>query len=254
MPLAHRVIPTFLIKGESLVKGKRFASDRVIGHALQAIKVQAAREVDEMVLLDVTATAEGRGPNLALVEQLTDGPLFAPLAVGGGIRSLKDVRDVLRAGADKVVVGAASNTELVREIASVVGSQAVMVSIDVRDGAVWMRNGSVKFEWFSQSAGGVLAESWAACMEAEFAGEILLQSIDRDGTLQGYDLDLIRAVRKAVRVPIIASGGCGTYEHMREAIEAGASAVAAGAMFAFTDQTPRGAARYLAAHGIEARV
>src|SRR4051812_34078608 len=106
--LAHRIIPTFLVKGQILVKGKRFAGDRVIGHARQAIMVQAARGVDELAILDITATREGRGPDLALIEQLTDG-LFAPLSVGGGIRTVEDVRAVLRAGADKVVIGTAAH-------------------------------------------------------------------------------------------------------------------------------------------------
>ena len=127
-----------------------------------------------------------------------------------------------------------------------VGSQALVVSVDVRDDLVWSRSG--KQLWFAKPA------VWAKTCEAMGAGEILLQSIERDGTLQGYDLDLIRAVSRAVSIPVIASGGCSGYEDMRQAIEAGASAVAAGALFQFTDATPRAAAIYLHEHGIEARV
>lgn len=244
--LAHRIIPTFLLKGEMLVKGKQFASDRVIGHAYQAIMVQAARGVDEMVLLDVTATAEGRGPNLELVERLTD-VLFCPLSVGGGIRSVDDVRAALRAGADKVVIrtGAIANATLINDCRRAVGSQAIVVSIDVTGGV----GGRVK-----TLGAGPGPVRWAREIEAVGAGEILLQSIDRDGMMVGYDLKLVQAVSQAVEIPVIASGGAGNYRDMLEALKAGASAVAAGAMFAFTDQTPRGAAQYLAEAGIEVRL
>lgn len=248
MGLAHRIIPTFLVKGQTLVKGQQFASDRVVGHALQGIMIQAARGVDEVCVLDVTATREGRGPDLELIERLSDG-LFAPLAVGGGIRSVQDVRNVLRAGADKVVIGNAwlESIDLITELASIVGSQAIVASIDVRDRKVWGRCGTVELDMVTPAIVALAAAGAGA-------GEILLQSIDRDGTLRGYDLEVIRWVRNVVTVPIIASGGCGTYQHMREALDAGASAVAAGAMFQFTAATPRGAAQYLQKHGIEVRV
>jgi cyclase len=251
MPLAHRIIPTFLVKDGNLVKGKRFAGDRVVGHALQAIMIQAARGVDEMVLLDIGATARGKGPNLELVGKLTDR-LFSPLAVGGGIYSVEDVRAVLREGADKVVLGslAVESPRLMYQIARVVGNQAIVASLDVRAGIVFSRNGKVA----STVIPSPHPPTMAAMLQDHGAGEILLQSIDRDGMMCGYDLDLIADVRQAVTLPIVASGGCGTYEHMLEALDAGASAVAAGAMFLFTDQTPAGAARYLAEHGVEVRL
>lgn len=247
MGLAHRIIPTFLIKGDLLVKGRLFASDRVIGHAYQAIMIQAARGVDEMALLDVTATAEGRGPNLELVERLTDA-LFCPLSVGGGVRSVKDVKALLRAGADKVVIGNAvwRDPQLVRKTAASVGNQAIVVSMNCL-------RGKLVFDGTKERMGQSPAQLANMC-EALGAGEILLQSIDRDGTMVGYDLELVRAVSGAVNIPVIASGGCGAYEDMRQALEAGASAVAAGAMFTFTDQTPRGAAQYLQAAGFEVRL
>jgi cyclase len=251
MPLAHRIIPTFLVKDGMLVKGKRFASDRVVGHALQAIMIQAARGVDEVVLLDVGANARGRGPDLALIEELTDR-LFCPLSVGGGIRNLQDIRELLRSGADKVILGTAAwdqAHDLVREASFICGSQAICVSIDVGsvNDYVFMRSGTMPASYLSPAR----AAEW---MVRRGAGEILLQSIERDGMMEGYDLEQIKAVRERVTVPLIASGGCGTYEHMHQALEAGASAVAAGAMFQFTDQTPKGAANYLAAKGVEVRL
>lgn len=250
MGLAHRIIPTFLVRGEMLVKGKQFAADRVVGHAVQAILVQAARDVDELVVLDVGATPEGRGPNLKLIERLSD-KLFSPMAYGGGIRSLQDVRDVLRAGADKVVIGTAAwiGTDIVRSAADVVGRQAIVVTVDVvaereavddhRAGVRCMREAAPDRARWAQEQG---------------AGEILLTSVDREGTLEGYDLELIEKVSKAVSVPVIAHGGCSGYPDMRAAIAAGASAVAAGALFQYTDATPRGAAQYLARQGVEVRL
>lgn len=241
--LAYRIIPTVLCRGRELVKGRQFDSWRSVGLAMQAIQIHAARGVDELCLLDVAATAEGRGPDLELVRELSDF-LFAPLSVGGGVRSVDDVKALLRAGADKVVIG--TRYELIREAAEKVGNQAIVASIDVRQGCVYTRSGT-----------SLCVNSptyWARTLERLGAGEILLQSIDRDGTGQGYDLELIRAVSQAVAIPVIASGGAGSYAHMLEAIQAGASAVASGAMFQFEDTTPRGAAQYLASKGIEVRL
>lgn len=250
MPLAHRVIPTILCNGRKLVKGKQFNAWRTVGVASQAVRIHAMRGVDEVVLLDIGATPQGRGPDLALVEELSE-MLFAPLAVGGGVRSLADVKALLRAGADKVVIGTAAweqrKPSLIREMADTVGSQAIVASIDARDAdSFTVRCG--------RKVVSVRPTTAAHVFTAEGAGEILLTSVDREGTQQGYDLDLIRAVRKVVTVPLVAHGGCSGYEDMAQAIRAGASAVAAGALFQFTDATPKGAAMYLHEHGIEARV
>ena len=246
MPLAARIIPTLLCRGRKLVKGQQFDSWRSVGVVAQAVRVHQHRGVDELVLLDITATAEGRGPDLDLVAELSEA-CFMPLAVGGGVRSVDDMRSLLRAGADKVVFGTAALEVpgLISEAATAAGAQAVVVSIDVRAGRVVKRNGTQQTAWNPRA--------WAAVMEGAGAGEILLTAVGREGTMAGYDLELIRAVASAVYVPVIAHGGAGTYEHMREALEAGASAVAAGAMFQFTHQTPREAAEYLKANGIEAR-
>lgn len=248
MGLAHRIIPTILCRGRQLVKGRGFDSWRSVGLVAQAVRIHQSRGVDELVLLDIAATREGRGPDLSLIEELSN-ECFMPLAVGGGIRTVEQVRDLLRAGADQVVIGTAAFEDhgLVRRCAEIVGSQAITVSIDYRGTQVRLRCGS------RPTALDPVTSAYR--MVAEGAGEILLQSIERDGTCQGYDLEMIRAVRDAIpRTPLIASGGAGNYQHMLEAIQAGASAVASGAMFQFEDATPLGAAHYLASNGVEVRL
>ena len=255
MGLAVRILPTILTRGRQMVKGTQFNSWRSVGNTHQAVRIHAQRAVDELVILDISATAEGRGPDLALVEELSD-VLYCPLAVGGGVRSVEDIRALLRAGADKVVVCTAAQQLgriddhqewVIKAMADAVGSQAIVAAIDVKDGKVWTNGGKV----LSDECG---APGNAALLAEYGAGEILLTSIDREGTMGGYDLDLIRSVSKAVSIPVIAHGGCGSYQHMVEAIEAGADAVAAGALFQFSDCTPAGAAAYLAEHGIETRI
>lgn len=250
--ISKRIIPTILTRGRQMVKGVRFDAWRSVGLAAQAVRVHQLRGVDELVLLDIAATAEGRGPDLELVSELSTD-CFMPLAVGGGVRSLEQVIALLRAGADKVVIGSAALEQpyLVTRCARVVGSQAIVVALDVAaDGTVRSRNGHHHPP--EPLCGPAL--SVAAFLAARGAGELLLTSISREGTLAGYDLELIHRIAPNLPIPVIAHGGCGSYEHMREAIEAGADAVAAGAMFQFTDQTPEDAARYLAEHGIETRI
>jgi cyclase len=235
--LAKRIIPTMLVRGRTLVKGKQFAGDRSIGHCLQAAQIHARRGVDELCILDIGATAEERGPDLDLVRELSDG-CFVPITVGGGIRSLRDIDKLLRAGADKVCIGRALHSNpgaFVTQCAERFGSQAIVCSLDVGPHMS-------------------CPQEYAQRLAMLGGGEILLQSVDRDGMMTGYDLDLISAVSKAVDIPVIASGGCGTPEHMHEALQAGADAVAAGAMFAFTDETPRSCAQYLKAKGWEVRL
>lgn len=232
MALATRIIPTLLCRGRTLVKGKQFKAWRSVGVAAQAVRIHQARGVDELVLLDIAATPEGRGPDLALVEELTAG-CFMPLAVGGGVRTVDDVRALLRAGADKVVIRSASPA-LAEAAAAVVGRQGVVAALDYAPG---------------QTSAVTRAREWVIAG----AGEILLTSMDREGMMAGYDLGMIADVAAAVDVPVIAHGGCGHPSHMLEAIKAGASAVAAGSMFLFTDETPRSAAEYLRDAGVEVR-
>lgn len=248
MPLATRVIPSILCRRRQQVKGTRFQSWRSVGLAAQAVRVHQQRGVDEVCLLDVGATPEGRGPDLGLVEELAE-VMFAPLSVGGGIKHINDVRALFRAGADKVVIGTAG-VNLIAEVSGIVGRQAVVAALDVKhEGGEWVPH----VECGKRSLHGNAAV-YAQMLERAGAGEILLTSIDREGTMEGYDLDLIRKVAKAVDIPVIAHGGCRDYADMADAVHAGASAVAAGALFQFTDSTPREAARALADYGIEVRL
>lgn len=233
-----------------MVKGSRFDSWRSCGLAAQAVRIHQKRGVDELCLLDVGATPDGRGPDLSLVEELSE-VCFMPLAVGGGVRTKEDVRALLKAGADKVVIGTAAfdDRRLVREVANWVGRQALVVAIDVTLGRIATHCGKRVRD--TQPVDGVVAQ--AIAVEELGAGEILLTSIDREGAMVGYDLDMIRLVSKAVDIPVIAHGGCSGYGDMVDAVHAGASAVAAGALFQWTEATPKEAACYLKHYGIETR-
>jgi len=245
-------MPTLLFKDVGLVKGVQFNSWRRVGGALQAIKVYNMREVDELVFLDITATRDGRRPDFDTVDELAD-ECFMPMTVGGGVRQLDDVMRLLRVGADKVAINTAAieTPELISEAASRFGAQCVVVSIDARRHA----DGS----WEAMTHAGTTPtgqDPVAVARRAEQAGagEILLTSIDRDGTMTGYDLELTRRVAEAVTIPLIASGGAGSYADMAAALrEGGASAVAAASIFHFTEQTPLEAKRYLRAHGFAVR-
>jgi cyclase len=249
--LKIRVIPTLLWKNLGLVKGVGFDSWRRLGAVLPSVKVYNTRQVDELVFVDIAATGEGREPDYESVAEFS-AECFVPLTVGGGVRSVEHVRKLLLAGADKVAINSSAyeNPQLIRDTAQRFGAQCVVVSIDVR-----RSNG--KYECYSQSgaqATGRDPVAWAKEVEACGAGEILLTSVERDGTMEGYDLDLIRQVSSAVKIPVIASGGAGNYEHMYAAIAEGkASALAAASMFHFTEQTPIEAKRFLASKGLPVR-
>lgn len=250
--LKTRIIPTLLYRDAGLVKGRGFASDRPVGGAMQSVKVYNLREVDELVFLDVTATIEGRGPDLRLIDELADH-CFMPLAVGGGVRTIQDFRDLLSVGADKVVVNSAALADpgLIDAAAAQYGSQCVVVAIDAR--------GSAETGWVVHGRSGreptaLDPVSWAIEVERRGAGEIILTNIDRDGTMTGYDVPLVAAVSAAVGIPVIASGGAGSYADMLAGIRAGASAVAAAAMFHFTQQTPREAKLFLRENGVPVRL
>lgn len=250
--LKTRIMPTLLFKGVGLVKGVGFDSWRRVGSAMQAVRVYNMREVDELVFVDISATQEGRPPDFESIDELAD-ECFMPLTVGGGIRDLSDVRRLLEVGADKVSVNSAAvaRPQLVSEIANQFGSQCVVVSIDCR------RTVDGRHEVYTHSGTrptGLEVVAWAKQASDAGAGEILLTSIERDGAMQGYDLELIEKVAKAVTIPVIAQGGAGHYRDMVQAIRAGASAVAAASIFHFTEQTPQGAKEYLRAEGIPVRV
>lgn len=248
--LKVRVIPTLLWKNPGLVKGVRFDSWRRVGTILPAVKVYNARDVDELIVVDISASQEGRTAD----EQWVRGFVpycFVPLTVGGGVSRADQIAGLLRAGADKISIGTAAydNPALIDEAARSFGSQCVVVSVDfMREGgepACVALSGSKRVERDPVA--------WAREAAERGAGEILLTSVDRDGTMEGYDLDMIAEVASAVDVPVIASGGAGTYRHMIEAVAAGASAVAAASMFHFTEQTPAEAKAALSEAGIPVR-
>lgn len=251
--LKVRVMPTLLFKDVGLVKGEGFDSWRRIGSAMQAIKVYNMREVDELVFLDITATRDGRAPDFATIDELAD-ECFMPLAVGGGVRTVEDVQQLLRVGADKVVINTAAveSPELIAQVSQRFGAQCVVVSIDAK------RHDDGRYEVYTRSGTiptGLHPAALARQLEGLGAGEILITSIQRDGTMTGYDLELTREVSEAVSIPVIASGGAGCYAHFAEALSVGkASAVAAASIFYFTQQTPLEAKQYLKEQNIEVRI
>jgi cyclase len=213
------------------VKGRKFDKSRCIGSIEDRLRVIERRDVDELIILDVSSLA----PRFDAVSKLCDN-LFCPVTIGGGVKNVNDIGRLLRCGADKVAVNrmARENPQLVREASERFGAQAITVGIDVYGG--------------SENA----AET-AAHVQHLGAGEILITSVERDGMMEGYDLELIRSVSSSVSIPVIAAGGCGSYEHMEQALAAGAHAVASGAFFQFCEATPKGAARHLKANGINTR-
>jgi imidazole glycerol-phosphate synthase subunit HisF len=249
--LKVRVMPTLLFKDLGLVKGKRFDSWRRIGSAMQAVNVYNMRDVDELVFLDISATPNLVPPDFEQIAELAK-ECNMPLTVGGGVRSVADIRKLLEVGADKVCINTAafSVPGLIEEAVSLFGSQCIVVSIDFIATAnlqrVMISCGTVPTE---------LTPKEAACVaEQKGAGEILLTSIDRDGSMEGYDLAVSESVSKSVSIPVIASGGAGSYQDMVDAIViGGVSAVAAASMFQFTESTPSKARDYLRKNGIPAR-
>lgn len=240
-----------LWKQFGLVKGEAFRSWRRVGPPMPAIKLYNQREVDELIFLDILAHQSDDELDFEAIDEF-GSECFVPLTVGGGIREIKQVQKLLRAGADKVSVNteAYARPQLVTEIAARFGVQSVVASIDVREcGGEW-----TCFSHAGQRSTGRKVDAWAREMESRGAGEILITSIDRDGTMQGYDLALIEKVVRSVNIPVIASGGAGSYQNMVDAVvRAGASAVAAASIFHFTEQTPAGAKAALAAAGVPVR-
>ncbi len=253
MGLARRVIPCLDVDRGRVVKGVRFVGIRDAGDPVEAARRYDEQGADELVFLDITASAEDRDITLGVVEQVA-GEVFIPLTVGGGVRTLEDVRRLLRAGADKVAI----NTAAVREPAFVAraagrfGSQCIVAAVDAkaRPGGGWE-----VFTHGGRRPTGLDAVDWCRRMAELGAGEILLTSMDRDGTRDGYDLALTRAVSEAVPVPVIASGGVGSLEHLAQGIlEGGADAVLAASIFHYGQHTVGEAKRYLAGRGIEVRL
>jgi cyclase len=248
-----RVVPCLLLTEFVLVKTVKFAAHRPIGVPRPAVRIFNAREVDEMLLLDIRATHEGRGPSLPLMRELAE-ECYMPLTVGGGVREVDEIREVLRAGADKVAVntGALRRPAFLTEAAVTFGSQCVVLAMDVRASA----DGSYQvFGRGGTEPTGLDPVEWAREAERLGAGEILLTSIDRDGTMEGYDLELTRRVADAVRVPVIACGGAGKPEDCVDAVLKGhASAVAAASIFQYTAVTPRLVKEAMQAAGVDVRL
>lgn len=229
--LRARVIPCLLLRDGGLYKTVRFKDPRYVGDPINAVRIFNEKEVDELTFLDIGATAAGRGPNFELLADIAS-EAFMPFGYGGGISNLEQVKRLFSLGVEKVVLNTvlASRPELVSEAATLAGSSSVVVSADVRRS--WRGEYTVCVAGGRTNVKRDLIE-FVEEMERRGAGELLLNAIDRDGTQQGYDLDLISRVAKAVSIPVVAVGGAGKLDDFRAALDQGASAVAAGSMFVF---------------------
>lgn len=225
-----RVIPILLLQGSGLVKSVKFKDFKYIGDPINAVRIFNEKEVDELAILDITASAEGRRPDPVRIREIVS-EAFMPVAWGGGISTPAEVEMLVKNGVEKVVLNyhAATNPSLVRDAAATVGSQSITVSIDVKSDfwgrkRVYLKNGQQKTDFDPVD--------FAQRMEAAGAGELLVNSIERDGTFSGYDLDLIRTIAQKTGIPVVAAGGAGSIDDFRAAVvDGGASAVAAGSMF-----------------------
>jgi cyclase len=255
--LCKRLIPCLDVKDGRVVKGIRFVDLRDAGDPVEAALAYDAQGADELVFLDITASHEDRAIMLDVVRRTAEG-IYMPLTVGGGVRSIEDIRTLLRAGADKVSLNTAAlaRPELVREAARAFGSQCIVVAIDAKAEAA--TDGRARWGVYTHGGrrpAGRDAVEWAREVERLGAGEILLTSMDRDGTGHGYDLALTRAVAEAVSVPVIASGGAGTLEHLCEGVTQGrADAALVASIFHFGRYTIAEAKAYLRARGVPVRI
>ncbi|MEW6614906.1 MAG: imidazole glycerol phosphate synthase subunit HisF [Thermodesulfobacteriota bacterium] len=251
--LAKRIIPCLDVKDGRVVKGINFISLRDAGDPVENARVYDQQGADELTFLDITASHEKRDIILTVVERTAE-EIFMPLTVGGGIRDIEDIRNLLNAGADKVSINTAAvnNPDFVGEAAEMFGSQCIVVAVDAK------RTGNGGWEVYTHGGRrptGIDALEWAKKMEEMGAGEILLTSMDCDGTKNGYDIELTRAVSDLTGIPIIASGGAGTLEHLFEALMGGnADAVLAASIFHYREYTIREAKEYLREKGICVRL
>jgi cyclase len=250
--LAKRIIPCLDVDAGRVVKGVRFVGLRDAGDPVEAARLYDQEGADELCFLDITASHENRGIILDVVSRTADA-VFMPLTVGGGITQIQHIRELLKAGADKVSIntGAVARPEFVKEAAESFGSQCIVVAIDAkRAGQSWE-----VFTHGGRKATGIDAGQWAEKMERFGAGEILLTSMDRDGTQQGYDLELTRFLSDRVGIPVIASGGVGTLEHIYEGFTLGnASAALAASIFHYRTYSVRECKEYLRERGIPVRM
>lgn len=249
--LKRRIIPTMLYADFGLVKGEGFNAWRRTGSVIQTVKIYNMRNVDELVLLDINATNESREPDYKLIHDVAD-ECFMPFSVGGGIKTVEQIRKVLLAGADKVVLNTAAleTPELIREASETFGNQCIVVSLDVKkvDGEykVFSHSGKKKTAYTLVDA--------AKMVESYGAGELLVTRIEIDGTMAGYDNELLKLAVDSVSIPVIGGGGAKDYQDMHHAFDhSGVDALAAAAIFHFTEQTPNEAKSYLAQQGISVR-
>lgn len=230
--LQTRVIPCLLLKNNGLVKTVQFKDPKYVGDPINAVKIFNEKEVDELIFLDITATIENRKPNFKVISDIAS-ECFMPFGYGGGIRNLDDIKKLFNLGVEKVVINsyAFENPQFIKDASEIFGSQSIIVSIDVKKSLFG------KYEVFTQSGKKNIKldpVKYAMLMENMGAGELFLNSIDRDGTMQGYDIELIKKVSESIKIPVIACGGVSKIEDFGEAVKkGGASGVAAGSMFVF---------------------
>lgn len=254
--LAKRLIPCLDVENGRVVKGVNFVDIKDAGDPVEVSKRYNDQGADEITFLDITATSDGRDTTYDMVEKIARS-IFIPLTVGGGVRKIEDIRSLLNAGADKVGINSAAitNPDLVNDAAARFGSQCIVVSIDAK--RVTKADGSIGFEIFThggRKATGIDAIEWAVQMTERGAGELLVTSMDGDGTRQGYDLLLTRTISDLVNIPVIASGGVGNLQHLADGVLKGkADAVLAASIFHFGDYTIQEAKAYMAAQGIPIR-
>ena len=257
MALAKRIIPCLDVDNGRVVKGVKFVDIRDAGNPVEVARRYDEEGADEITFLDITASSDNRETIVHVVEEVAN-EVFIPLTVGGGIRSIDDVRRMLNAGADKVAINTAAvfNPEFVREATDKVGSQCIVVAIDAKQ--VSKEGEALRWEIFTHGGRkptGLDAIAWAKKMVDYGAGEILLTSMDRDGTKMGFDLPLTRAISEAVSVPVIASGGVGNLDHLADGVIEGlADAVLAASIFHFAEYTIQQAKQHMANRGIEMRL
>jgi len=252
MGLAKRIIPCLDVDAGRVVKGVNFVNIRDAGDPVEIARRYDEQGADELTFLDITASSDARDTMVHVVEEVAS-QVFIPLTVGGGIRKLDDIRRMLNAGADKVSINTAAvfNPEFVQEAATHFGSQCIVVAIDAKQ----VGEGWEVFTHGGRKPTGIDAIAWARKMVAYGAGEILLTSMDRDGTRNGFDLKLTRAISEAVQVPVIASGGVGNLQHLVDGvIEGKADAVLAASIFHFGEFTVAQAKQKMAEHGVEVRL
>ena len=247
--LKKRVIPALLIKDNLLVKTKKFKSPRSIGSIIEAVKLYDLREVDELVLLDISKSKKRNEPNYSTIAEVSK-ECFVPLCVGGGINDIKTIYKVLKSGADKVSINtqAIHNPKFIKEAAKEFGSQCIVISIDYyKNGKEFLLKNNLEKKYY--------LDEYVEIIQDMGAGEIILTCVDKDGTNEGFDYETIKRIKKKISIPIIASGGAGKYEHMLKAFKyCDVDAVLASSIFCFSDKTPKNAKIFLQQNGINVRI